>query len=108
MTVEEPGGAVGQCSLLLVVSDHDDGTLLLTVQTHQDVHHVGCHLGVQVARRLVGKDNLRIAGNDEFIVQRYGWEKMDEKTEFNTEMGKYLIRNEYLCRQINRNLYGTL
>ena len=39
-----------------------------------------------------------------FSIIRSRWNKWDEKTEFNTAMGKYLVKNEYLCRRTNRDL----
>ena len=53
-------GLVGDAAL---VGDDDDGDVLLLVQALEELHHLDAGLGVQRARGLVGKDDLR-AGDE--------------------------------------------
>src|ERR1051325_1738844 len=59
--VEEADGAVGALGVVRVVGDHDDRGLLLTVELAQDLHDLLAHLAVEVARWLVGEQDLRLA-----------------------------------------------
>ncbi len=61
--VEEADYAVRRLRLRLVVRHHDYGAPILTVEGVENVHDLLSHLGVEVSRRLVGEDNLRVAHN---------------------------------------------
>ena len=60
-SVEEPYCPLRLFGLLLVVRDHDDGAAVLLIQAVEQLHHLGTHLRVEVTRRLVGKDDVRVA-----------------------------------------------
>ena len=60
-SVEEPYRPLRLFGLFLVVRDHDDGAAVLLVQAVEQLHHLGTHLRVEVTRRLVGKDDVRVA-----------------------------------------------
>ena len=61
MSVKEADDARGLACLFLVVGDHNDGPSVVAVESVEDVHDLGAHLGVKVARRLVGQDDFRVA-----------------------------------------------
>ena len=60
--VEEVYDAVGIVGVALGVGYHDDGGAFF-VELFEQVHHFHAVLGVEVTRRLVGKDNLGV-GDD--------------------------------------------
>ena len=58
LSVEEVDYAVGIVGVVLRVCHHDD-CCALAMQFGKQVHHLTSVVGVEVAGRLVGKDNLR-------------------------------------------------
>ena len=60
--VEESDDAVGLPRLLFVVGHHHYRAPLLAVEPVQELHHFGSHVGVEIARRFVGKYDFRIPG----------------------------------------------
>ncbi len=59
--VEEAHDAAGLPGLRLVVGHHHDGAALLSVEAVEQLHDLDAHLGIQVAGRLVGEEDLRVA-----------------------------------------------
>ena len=58
MSVKEMYDAMGQLGIVGIVGDHDDGGSVL-VEFREQLHHLGTILGIEVTRRLIGKDELR-------------------------------------------------
>ena len=59
LTIEQVDDAIGVAGVMLRVRNHNDGGALL-VKLEQKVHHLLAILGIQIARWLIGKDNLGI------------------------------------------------
>lgn len=50
-------GAMGYLGIMLIMRYHDDGGALV-VQLGKQMHYLGSILGIEVTRRLIGKDEL--------------------------------------------------
>lgn len=48
---------MGYLGIMLIMRYHDDGGALV-VQLGKQMHHLGTILGIEVTRRLIGKDEL--------------------------------------------------
>ena len=59
--VHHPDHTMRKSRHVLLVGDHDDRHILLCVQQPQKLHDLQRALGVQIARRLIGQNDLRIA-----------------------------------------------
>ena len=57
-TIKQADGAMGYLGIMLIMRYHDDGGALV-VQLGKQMHHLGSILGIEVTRRLIGKDELR-------------------------------------------------
>ena len=49
---------MGYLGIMLIMRYHDDGGALV-VQLSKQMHHLGTILGIEVTRRLIGKDKFR-------------------------------------------------
>lgn len=58
-TIEEIDGAMGNLRVMLVVGNHDDCSSIL-VEFSEQAHYFQTVLRVEVTRRLIGKNQLRI------------------------------------------------
>ena len=45
----------------LVVRHHDDGRAALLIEVQQNVHYLVAHHRIEIPRRFVGQDDLRVA-----------------------------------------------
>ena len=57
-TIKQADGAMSYLGIMLIMRYHDDGGALV-VQLGKQMHHLGTILGIEVTRRLIGKDKLR-------------------------------------------------
>ena len=57
-TIKQADGTMGYLGIMLIMRYHDDGGALV-VQLSKQMHHLGSILGIEVTRRLIGKDELR-------------------------------------------------
>ena len=58
LSIKQADGAMGYLGIMLIMRYHDDGGTLM-VQLGKQMHHLGTILGIEVTRRLIGKDELR-------------------------------------------------
>ena len=58
LSIKQADGAMGYLGIMLIMRYHDDGGTLM-VQLSKQMHHLGSILGIEVTRRLIGKDELR-------------------------------------------------
>ena len=56
-TIKQADGAMGYLGIMLIMRYHDDGGALV-VQLGKQMHYLGSILGIEVTRRLIGKDEL--------------------------------------------------
>ena len=57
LSIKQADGAMGYLGIMLIMRYHDDGGALV-VQLGKQMHHLGTILGIEVTRRLIGKDKL--------------------------------------------------
>ena len=58
LSIKQANGAMGYLGIVLIMRYHDDGGALV-VQLGKQMHHLSSILGIEVTRRLIGKDELR-------------------------------------------------
>ena len=58
LSIKQADGAMGYLGIMLIMRYHDDGGALV-VQLGKQMHYLGSILGIEVTRRLIGKDELR-------------------------------------------------
>ena len=58
LSIKQADGAMGYLGIMLIMRYHDDGGTLM-VQLSKQMHHLGTILGIEVTRRLIGKDEPR-------------------------------------------------
>ena len=58
LSIKQADGAMGYLGIMLIMRYHDDGGALV-VQLGKQMHHLGTILGIEVTRRLIGKDKFR-------------------------------------------------
>ena len=57
LSIKQADGAMGYLGIMLIMRHHDDGGALM-VKLSKQMHHFGTILGIEVTRRLIGKDEL--------------------------------------------------
>ena len=58
LSIKQADGAMGYLGIMLIMRYHDDGSALM-VKFSKQMHYLGTILGIEVTRRLIGKDELR-------------------------------------------------
>ena len=59
LSIKQADGAMGYLGIMLIMRYHDDGGTLM-VQLGKQMHHLGTILGIEVTRRLIGKEKYGI------------------------------------------------